>query len=366
LLEEGRLIIPARVAREFANNRAKKLGELFQRLTNQQSKQHSVQQESYPLLENIDEYTKLQEEAKNIALMVKDYQKTLASVIAKVESWAWNDPISLLYQELFTPNVVVECKKGTEELRKAHIERFALKIPPGYKDEGGKDDDGIGDLLIWQTILEIAADQKHSVIFVTGEKKADWWHNSNGRQLYPRYELVDEFRRASGGESFHIITFSRLLEMFGASSTAVNEVRVEETASSAPITRAGPGDISVIALQAVVDWLTARSFIVQRAPDDSGFDLLASNDDSMNFVRVMYQTGGSYDRSQLAVASQNTANGRHHNATLVAVCASQAVAKQTLEHLVRSGPRHPFVVGILTPQMTFESRWGLGPLGSFP
>ena len=42
-----------------------------------------------------------------------------------------------------------------------------------------------------------------------------------------RHELIDEYRRASGG-SFHIITFSRLLEMFEASADAVAEIRKEE------------------------------------------------------------------------------------------------------------------------------------------
>jgi rRNA-processing protein FCF1 len=97
LLEKKRLLIPARVAREFADNRAKKLGELFQKLTSQQAQQHSFLQENYPLLENIEEYTRLQEEAKKIGSMVKSFQKTLAAVVARVESWEWNDPISLLY-----------------------------------------------------------------------------------------------------------------------------------------------------------------------------------------------------------------------------------------------------------------------------
>ncbi|MBK7181195.1 MAG: hypothetical protein IPH82_29115 [Chloroflexi bacterium] len=105
--------------------------------------------------------------------------------------------------------------------------RQTHKIPPGYKD-AAKDDDGIGDLLIWHTILQVGKERNANVIFVSGEEKADWWHKSEGQVLYPRYELVDEFRRASDEKSFHITSFSQFLNLFGASESIVKEVREEE------------------------------------------------------------------------------------------------------------------------------------------
>jgi hypothetical protein len=57
-----------------------------------------------------------------------------------------------------------------DDLRKEHVFRFANQIPPGYKD-AGKADEGIGDYLIWETILEIGRTRKASVIFVTGGEK---------------------------------------------------------------------------------------------------------------------------------------------------------------------------------------------------
>jgi hypothetical protein len=66
------------------------------------------------------------------------------------------------------------------------------------------------------------------VVFVSGEEKVDWWHRSEGQTLYPRYELVDEFRRNSDGHSFYIVNFSRLLDIYGASEEVVQEVRQSE------------------------------------------------------------------------------------------------------------------------------------------
>jgi hypothetical protein len=66
------------------------------------------------------------------------------------------------------------------------------------------------------------------VILVSGEEKPDWWHKSDGQPLYPRFELFDEYRRASGGCSFHIVSFSQFLELYGASGAVVEEVRQTE------------------------------------------------------------------------------------------------------------------------------------------
>ena len=187
----------------------------------------AFQQGSYPLLENLQEYQGLRQVENRLDHLITEYRQLLTSVIDHVQSWEWNDPVSLLYGKLFRMDVVVDTTKPLEEIRQEHHRRFINKIPPGYKDEA-KDDQGIGDLLLWLTILEIGSVRRTSVIFVSGEEKADWWHRSEQQQLYPRFELVDEFRRASGGCSFHIIKFSRLLELFGASTEVVAEVREEE------------------------------------------------------------------------------------------------------------------------------------------
>jgi DNA-binding CsgD family transcriptional regulator len=234
LLKENRLAIPAQVAREFARNRVGKLAELYQRLSRRRSQLKPFQQGGYPLLENLQEYRRLRQVEDRLDHLITEYRQLLTSVIDHVQSWEWNDPVSLLYGKLFRMDVVIDTTKPLEDIRQEHRRRFDNKIPPGYKDKA-KDDQGIGDLLLWFTILEIGTVKRTSVIFVSGEEKADWWHCSEQQQLYPRFELVDEFRRVSGGCSFHIIKFSRLLELFGASTEVVAEVREEERIA-APLT----------------------------------------------------------------------------------------------------------------------------------
>jgi DNA-binding CsgD family transcriptional regulator len=237
LLKENRLAIPAQVAREFARNRVGKLTELYQRLSRRRSQLQPFQQGGYPLLENLREYRRLREVEGHLDHLITEYRQLLTSVIDHVQSWEWNDPVSLIYGKLFPRDVVVDTTKPFEEIRQEHRRRFVNKIPPGYKDEA-KDDQGIGDLLLWLTILEIGSVRRTSVIFVSGERKPDWWHCSEQQQLYPRFELVDEFRRVSGGCPFHIIKFSRLLELSGASTEVVAEVQEEEriAAPQVPLT----------------------------------------------------------------------------------------------------------------------------------
>lgn len=76
-------------------------------------------------------------------------------------------------------------------------ERFQKEIPPGYKD--AKKDSSIdsirkyGDLLVWKQVIKYAESNKKPVIFITDDKKEDWWLEQSGRTIGPRPELIEEF-----------------------------------------------------------------------------------------------------------------------------------------------------------------------------
>jgi PIN like domain len=232
----------------------------------------------------------LREIEEQLDRLTGEYRQLLTAVTDHVSSWEWNDPVSLLYGKLFRAEVVRDIARLLDDIRQEHLRRFLNKIPPGYKDEA-KDDQGIGDLLIWLTILELGSTRRTSVIFVSGEEKADWWHRSEHQQLYPRFELVDEFRRASEGHSFHIIRFSRLLELFGASTQVVDEVRQEERVSAPePLSAARRAEDSryVEAQQRVGAWLIETGYGVSPAHGASGFDYLVEGPEGTFGVDVMY------------------------------------------------------------------------------
>jgi hypothetical protein len=348
LIGQKRLLIPARAAREFAKNRTKKIAELHSALIDQQSRQQSTSRDNYPLLEDSKEYQALIEAGAKVQSAIKEYRELFGDVIKAVEAWEWNDPIGQLYHELFTPDLVVNTTKPPNELRTEHAYRFANQIPPGYKDSG-KLDEGIGDYLIWQTILEIGKTQKKSVIFVTGEKKPDWWHNSSKRQLYPRYELVDEFRRASAGESFHIITFSDLLTMFGVSETAVNEIRREESAVSQGMQADG----------AVAIWLQNRGYSLLSVAASSGFDFIAEGEAGRLWVQVKCIAGSKID-TLLGNLTSALLSSRPEEKLLVLVCSSRDTGILALRHLSDVGGFR-WTIGFIGSDGHFAPMWGPNP-----
>jgi rRNA-processing protein FCF1 len=223
---KNRLFIPARVAREFANNRATKIGDVFlqvrQKKENLNSGNYKINQ--YPILEKNKDYIELKKQFEEIQKLIKLSRKNLENIESHIKEWTWNDNVSLAYKEIFTPEIIIEAKKDSIEIEKDLAFRIAYKIAPGFKDSK-KPDDGVGDLIIWQTILEIAKEHNKNVVFVTNDQKNDWFYKQDKIGLYPKYELFDEFRRYTSGKSISIINFIKFLELSDADAETINEVK---------------------------------------------------------------------------------------------------------------------------------------------
>ena len=66
--------------------------------------------------------------------------------------------------------MIINVKEDKNKLEENLNYRIEHQIAPGFKDSK-KPDKGIGDLIIWQTILELSKDKKKDIVFVTNEKK---------------------------------------------------------------------------------------------------------------------------------------------------------------------------------------------------
>jgi PIN like domain len=226
LIDSERLFIPKRVAREFARNRNKKLAEIYNSVL-QRKIGKSKNNLNYPILENLDEKKELDSAFSELEAKEVIYYKAIDKLARTIRSWEWGDPVSSMYSELFKPEVLIDHSKSKEDLVKELERRFSLQIPPGYKDSN-KDDGGIGDLAIWLSLLELGQNKKKDIIFVTEDIKPDWWNQSNGSEFLPRYELIDEFRRGSEGNTLHIVRLSKLLEIFEIEQKVIEETIVAE------------------------------------------------------------------------------------------------------------------------------------------
>ena len=81
-------------------------------------------------------------------------------------------------------------------------ERYGAKIPPGYKDGPEKKEQGdrhvFGDLIIWKELLNYTKAKKKPLIFVTDDRKEDWWTIQSRKTIRPREELIKEFFDITG------------------------------------------------------------------------------------------------------------------------------------------------------------------------
>ena len=227
LIHQNRLFIPGHVAREFGKRRAENLKEVHQQISQMRDSIKPIQLGSYPLLESVDSYKKAKQLQADTNENISQIRHRFNELLDYIEEWHWDDPVSDMYREMFTNDIFVDPEFKNEEIADQLKWRYDHKIPPGYKDSK-KEDSGLGDLLIWYTILQLAEQHKSAVIFVSGDEKADWQHRSEGRAIFPRDELRIEFMGYAGKKAFHMVNFSRFMELFGADEEVLREIREEE------------------------------------------------------------------------------------------------------------------------------------------
>ncbi|WP_353843444.1 PIN-like domain-containing protein [Mesorhizobium sp.] len=101
--------------------------------------------------------------------------------------------------------------------------RYQNKIPPGYKDEGRA-----GDYLIWAEMKEKAKAVAKPVLFLTDDKKEDWWAEHMGKKIGPRPELRQEFAAATD-QMFYAYQPARFLALVAAKTkNVVSQETVQE------------------------------------------------------------------------------------------------------------------------------------------
>jgi hypothetical protein len=97
-------------------------------------------------------------------------------------------------------------------LHKKARARYATKTPPGYADKDKGEPDAFGDFIGWTQIMEIAKQEKKSMVLLTDDGKEDWWQIQGDRTIGPRPELVAEFRTECD-QHFYMYSSGRFMEL---------------------------------------------------------------------------------------------------------------------------------------------------------
>jgi len=121
------------------------------------------------------------------------------------------------------------------EIYKKGEGRFEKKVPPGYKDKDKKTGDRrrFGDLIIWFQMIEKSKEADCDILFVTDDKKEDWWQMHNGDKISPRRELIAEFRAETGNHIICFYTPDRFLSIANyRKAVQVKKTTIEEVKDS--------------------------------------------------------------------------------------------------------------------------------------
>jgi len=193
----GRVYIPNQAAHEFFRNRLS--------VTSDQSKEYTSaiktirdlvkkisSKERHPFIkdEMLIDLTDLSDK------VIDNLEKQQGLLLDKLS----NDEILEFIEDVFKGKTgpPYETEKLNEIIELGE-RRYETKTPPGFKDIN-KDSTTdplrkYGDLIVWLQTIDYAKDQSKSVVFITDDKKEDWWLEQSGRTISPRPELIEEFQK---------------------------------------------------------------------------------------------------------------------------------------------------------------------------
>lgn len=274
-------------------------------------------------------------------------------------------------------------QKTLDEIYNQGAVRYSAKIPPGYEDESKSDvfsHGGLiyqrkyGDLLLWRQMIEHAKlNSIKKIIFVTLEKKEDWWQTRDKEIIGPQPHLINEMSREAGVEDFWVF---RLPEFLGLANTfraeklspegieqieASDQSRRSETSALQPPRiierkiRAG-SSFEMTARHNIGAWLESLPKVVAWE-DHYDIDLLAE-DGNGHRTAIEIHILGSWASSRLSMldlisrvhALKSRANQYAHDACLI-------VANFNFENDINSRIPDPKIVEELT---AITSRAGVG------
>ncbi|HKC68817.1 MAG TPA: PIN domain-containing protein [Bacteroidia bacterium] len=201
-----RLFLPHQAALEFHSNRLGVIDGIEYAYSNLQK----VFEENFEkiLIPQINSFKKHPSIIiENISKLHSEFLKKLATELDKQKKnhpdFKTKDEVLDRLTELFENSTGKEFSK--EELKKIFIEgkeRYSENIPPGFKDLANKQKKGerhiYGDLIIWKELINYSKKEKKPLIFVTDDRKEDWWTIENGKTIRPREELIKEFFDLTG------------------------------------------------------------------------------------------------------------------------------------------------------------------------
>lgn len=227
LKKNNRIVVPFRAIQEYAKNRGNRIKDIFKKFDEALNNSNSY---SYcfglvPLLESDENYQSMLDVGKQINTLKEKYRESLKATEHNLKKLYWNDPVGAFYKEFLTDEIIINFIGNKDEIIKDLEFRIKHEIAPAFKD-ADKSDRGIGDLIIWYTIIQVG--KNNDVVFVSNDRKEDWYYCvQKGTPICPKFELYNEFRIKTGGKSLNIINFEEFLGSQNAKEDTIAEVQAQ-------------------------------------------------------------------------------------------------------------------------------------------
>jgi hypothetical protein len=227
---EDRVFIPHQAAKEFLKNRLsvtagqaseysktiKSINDLLATLSTK---------DRHPFLPD-QELSKFKEYSEQVITILEKQQNELLSKLTK-------DEILDFIEKLFSGKTgqPLDDEKFAQ-LTACGEDRYRQKVPPGYKDanKDTTDDPNMkyGDLIVWFQLIEYSKTKNTPLIFITDDKKEDWWLEQSGRTIGPRPEIIEEFYKETE-QRFWMYTVDKFIqEAAKVTKTSVSEEVISE------------------------------------------------------------------------------------------------------------------------------------------
>nr|MDQ5822696.1 PIN domain-containing protein [Chloroflexota bacterium] len=188
-----RIWIPYQVALEFQQNRLLAINaeqEAYNRITKHLTEAGRTLEAS---IGNFNRHANVDttEITRRIKAAIEAEKLKLSKLQKKHPDFSTTDPVRDIIDRLFKDKIGTPYSREQVAILYQHAQnRFAMQIPPGYKDSPRT-----GDLVIWFQLLDHARAEQKPIVFVTDDAKEDWWTTN---PLGPRTELVQEMYQEAG------------------------------------------------------------------------------------------------------------------------------------------------------------------------
>lgn len=222
LKNKNKIFITDRIAREFIKNKDVKLAELLKTFSEKENEKFK----KIDVIQNIfmeeDSFDNLNILIKQLNEKIEECKKEYNKMNKKLKLWEEEDPITKMYSKIFNKKNIVILDIDNNEIVKEWELRKKIKSPPGYRDSN-KDDSGIGDFLIWKTMIQLSKEKKKNVIFISEDKKNDWYTISNKAPFSIKPELVNEFYFETK-QSINLMSLSQFISNFEVNKETIETI----------------------------------------------------------------------------------------------------------------------------------------------